>query len=124
MSARFVFTKIMVRNLDAQAAFYATALGLVVKHRFSGGEGDGAFEEVVLGDDPSLLLLHYPYRVQPPSGGAVLGFAVADLDQAVRAVEAAGGAVLTEPKSIPEAAMRVAKVEDIEGQLLELVQYL
>ncbi len=72
-----MFIKIVVDDLDAQAAFYATVLGQVAKNRVARGEGDGAFEEIVTGttesDGPSLLLLRYPAarprrRVRPCSG--------------------------------------------------------
>ncbi|MGC7101786.1 VOC family protein [Amycolatopsis lurida] len=124
MSAQFSFAKLVVKDLDAQAAFYGAVLGLAEVHRFSGGEGDGAFDEVVLGGQPSLLLMHFPRRTFPRPGEVVLGFAVDDVDRAVRAAEAAGGVVRTAPKSIPQPAMRVATVEDTEGHLLELVQHL
>ncbi|PRX99741.1 VOC family protein [Allonocardiopsis opalescens] len=124
---RFRFTKIVVDDLDAQAAFYSAVLGQVVGHRFGGGEGDGVFEEVVMGpargdDGPSLLLVRYPRRRTPRPGEAVLGFAVADVDETVRAAEAAGGVVRAEPRFLPQVAMRVARVEDPEGHLLEIVQ--
>ncbi|ADI12949.1 hypothetical protein SBI_09831 [Streptomyces bingchenggensis BCW-1] len=45
----FVFAKIVVRDLDAQLAFYSEVLGQVVKHRVSGCAGEHAFEEVVMG---------------------------------------------------------------------------
>jgi len=84
----FVFTKIVVDDLDAQATFYSTVLGQVVKHRFTGGEGQRAFEEIVMGseagDGPSLLLIRYARGDRPQPGEAVFGFAVADADETVR----------------------------------------
>jgi lactoylglutathione lyase len=124
----FVFTKIVVDDLDAQAAFYSTVLGQVVKHRFSGGEGRRVFEEIVLGaeagDGPSLLLIRYVHGDSPRPGEAVFGFAVADVDETVRAARAAGGSVRSEPKFLPEAGMKVAELADPEGHLLEIVQQL
>jgi lactoylglutathione lyase len=121
---RLMFIKIVVDELDVQAAFYATVLGQVAKHRVS-REG---FEEIVTspvdGDGPSLLLLHYPHRDTPPPGEAVLGFSVPDVDEVVRAAVAAGGVVRSEPRSLSQVAMRVAQVEDPEGHLLEIVQHL
>ncbi|SMD27282.1 hypothetical protein SAMN05661093_10885 [Kibdelosporangium aridum] len=119
-----MFTKIVVEDLDAQSAFYANVLGLEPKHRFSGGAGDAAFEEIVMGDGPSLLLLHYPHREPPRRGGTVLGFAVADVDQVVRAAEHAGGAVRSEPKTLAQPAIRVAELADPEGHLLEIIQHM
>ncbi len=123
----FAFTKIVVDDLDAQAAFYSTVLGQVSKHRFTGGEGHRAFEEIVMGsaagDGPSLLLIHYVDGSSQP-GEAVFGFAVADVEETVRAARAAGGSVRSEPKSLPEAGVKVAELADPEGHLLEIVQQL
>ena len=123
-----MFTKIVVDDLDAQAAFYSAVLGQVVKHRFTGGEGRRAFEEIVMGseagDGPSLLLIRYVDGDSPQRGEAVFGFAVADVEETVRAARAAGGSVRSEPKSLPEAGMKVAELADPEGHLLEIVQQL
>ena len=127
MTSHFAFTKLVVDDLDTQAEFYTTVFGQVVKHRFSGGEGDGAFEEVVLapadGEGTSLLLIRYNHKAPQP-GEAVLGFAVTDVDEAVRAALAAGGVVRSEPKSLPHQAVRVAEIADPERHRLELVQQL
>ncbi|WP_217231539.1 VOC family protein [Streptomyces anulatus] len=123
---RFAFTKIAVKNLDAQSAFYSAALGQIVRHRVSGGEGDGAFSEVVMGspdgDGPSLLLVHHLQRETPTPGEVVLGFTVADVERVVRAVADAGGVVCAPPRSLPGQAVRVARVQDPEGHALEIVQ--
>ena len=124
----FVFTKLIVDDLDAQAAFYSSVLGQVVKHRFAGGEGRRAFEEIVMGseagDGPSLLLIRYPDGDGPQPGEAVFGFAVADVDETIRVAQKAGGSVRSEPKSLPEAGVKVAELADPEGHLLEIVQNL
>jgi lactoylglutathione lyase len=124
---RFAFTKLLVGDLEAEAAFYSTALGLVARHRISGGEGQGAYEEIVLcvaGDqEPSLVLLRRLHQATPEPGEAVLGFVVHDVEQVVRAAEGAGGVVRSGPKIVPQAGLRVAQVEDPEGHLVELVQY-
>jgi predicted enzyme related to lactoylglutathione lyase len=126
--ARFTFTKILVDDLEAEAAFYSTVLGLVEKHRVAGGEGDGAYAESVMccahSDEPSLLLLKPLHRQVPTPGEVVLGFAVADVDEAVRATEASGGSVNSGPRSLPQHGLRIAQVKDPEGHLLELVQRL
>lgn len=117
-----MFTKIVVKDLDAQSAFYTAVLGLVPKHRFSGGAGDGVFEQIVMGDEPSVLLLHYPHREPPQPGEAVLGFAVTDVDEVVRTATDLGGLVRSEPKTLSQPAMRIAVIADPEGHLLEIVQ--
>jgi predicted enzyme related to lactoylglutathione lyase len=125
---RFAFTKILVDDLETESAFYNTVLGLVEKHRVAGGEGGGAYTQSVMccvgSDEPSLLLLKPLHRKAPTHGEAVLGFAVADVDEAVRATERAGGSVRTGPRSLPEHGLRIAQVTDPEGHLLELMQRL
>ncbi|MEV1248660.1 VOC family protein [Nonomuraea sp. NPDC050022] len=122
---RFSFTKLLVGDLEAEAAFYSTVLGLAVRHRVAGGEGQRPYEEIILGsaggEEPSLVLLRR--EVAPQPGEAVLGFTVGDVDQVVRAAEAAGGVVRSGPRDMPQAGLRVAQVEDPEGHLVELVQY-
>ncbi|WP_236808237.1 VOC family protein [Amycolatopsis albispora] len=123
-----MFTKIVVDDLDAQASFYAAVFGQVVRHRFSGGEGLRAFEEIVMGsaagDGPSLLLIHYADGATPHPGEAVLGFTVADVEETACAARAAGGTVRSEPRSMPAGGMKVAELADPEGHLLEIVQHL
>ncbi|KUO11484.1 hypothetical protein [Streptomyces dysideae] len=76
-------------------------LGQIAKHRLSGGEGQDAFEEVILSardtDEPSLLLIQYIHRDAQEPGEIVLGFAVDDVDEVVTAVREAGEAVRSTP---------------------------
>ena len=125
---RMTFTKILVDDLDAESAFYSTVLGLVEKHRVVGGEGGGAYTQSVMccvgSDEPSLLLLKPLHGKAPTPGEAVLGFAVADVDEVVRATKRAGGSVRSGPRSLPDHGLRIAQVTDPEGHLLELLQRL
>jgi predicted enzyme related to lactoylglutathione lyase len=124
---RFAFTKLLVGDLEAEAAFYSTVLGLVTKHRVSGGEGIDAREEVILcavgHEEPSLVLLHRPHQARPEPGETVLGFVVDDVERVAQAAEGAGGAVRVAPKTVPQAGVTVAQVEDPEGHLVELLQH-
>ncbi|MEV4019718.1 VOC family protein [Nonomuraea angiospora] len=123
---RFAFTKLLVADLEAEAAFYSAALGLVTQHRVTGGEGQAAYQEIILaaaGDDgPSLILLRRPHQEMPEPGETVLGFVVDDVEQVVREARAAGGVVRSGPTAVPQAGVRVAQVEDPEGHAVELVQ--
>jgi len=124
---RLAFTKLLVGDLEAEVAFYSTALGLITKHRVSGGQGRTAYEEIVLSpaesDEPSLVLLRRLHQATPTPGEAVLGFVVDDVEQVVRAAEGAGGVVRSAPKAVPRAGLTVAQVEDPEGHLVELLQF-
>ncbi|MEU6917390.1 VOC family protein [Streptomyces olindensis] len=117
-----------MNDLEVESSFYSSVIGLVETHRVTGGEGDGTYAESVMrspdSDGPSLLLIKHLHREAPTPGEAVLGFSVADVDELVRAAQAAGGTVRGEPRSIPRYRMRTAQVTDPEGHLLEFVQHL
>ncbi|MFI6792082.1 VOC family protein [Nonomuraea sp. NPDC050383] len=123
---RFAFTKLLVADLEAAAAFYSAVLGLLTRHRVTGGEGEAAYQEIILSaaedDGPSLILLHRPHQAAPDPGETVLGFVVDDVEQVVRQARAAGGVVVSGPTAVPQAGVRVAQVEDPEGHAVELVQ--
>jgi lactoylglutathione lyase len=103
------------------------SMGLMSKHRVTGGPGRSAYAEIVLSsaesDQPSLVLLRRLHQATPTPGEAVLGFVVDDVEQVVRAAEGAGGVVRSAPKAVPRAGLTVAQVEDPEGHLVELLQF-
>jgi predicted enzyme related to lactoylglutathione lyase len=123
---RFAFTKLLVADLEAEAAFYSAALGLVTKHRVTGGEGQAAYQEIILSavgeEGPSLILLRRLHQQPPEPGESVLGFVVDDVEQVVRQAKDAGGVVRSGPTAVPQAGVHVAQVEDPEGHAVELVQ--
>lgn len=124
---RFAFTKIVVDDLDAQCAFYASVFGLSVRHRTGGGTGEDEFDEIVLGDGAdgaSLLLLRFRRGKAPSPDGVVLGFTVSDVAAVVRAAVAAGGAVTMRPRPLPGLPLLVGQCTDLDGRALEVVQQL
>ncbi|MFZ3393609.1 VOC family protein [Rhodococcus sp. 7Tela_A2] len=125
---RFAFTKIFVDDIEAQASFYRAAFEMREKNRLTIGTGRDAVEEIILtsgrGDDSSLIVWRYPERPTPAQGEAVVGFNVPNLEDTVRAVEAAGGTVHTKIEQMPELGFAVAFVKDPEGHLIEIVQNL
>ncbi len=126
ISARLQFVKFTVGDLDKAAAFWSAVLHQREVARFTLGEGDGAFEEVILGpadgEGQSLLLLRYLSRPAPAPGGTVTGFGVTGIDEVVAAVGEAGGTVLAPPRAVPGAGVTVAVVADAEGHQVELVE--
>ena len=121
---RFHFTKIRVADLDKEFAFYSAAFNRIEKYRVTTGEGVEALDEIIMttpdGDEPSLVLLHYPNQPVPTPGSVVIGFSVADVDATTEAAARAGGTVVTAPHDMPEHGIRVAFVQDPEGHLVEL----
>jgi catechol 2,3-dioxygenase-like lactoylglutathione lyase family enzyme len=64
----FAFTKMFVRDLDQEVAFYQDVIGLKIVMRMTVGEDDSIADEVVMSADgtssstPSLALLQYRHR--------------------------------------------------------------
>lgn len=123
-------TKLVVRDVEAQARFYQT-IGLKVVSRNTGGEEEVRQEQCWLsasGDMNSHVLILTRFTELPPPpprpsypGEIWLCFMVADVDGTLAAVEAAGGSVVRQGEDRPEHAVRAAIVSDPEGHFIELV---
>ena len=126
--ASFGFTKLVVHDLEALAAFYREVYGLHAVRRVRGESiGDEQIDEIMLSADPdamygTLVLLAYPGRGPSPSGEVILGFTTNDLPALLERLAAAGGGVHAPIKSLPELKLRVAFATDPEGHLAELVE--
>src|SRR5438874_1046017 len=99
LSVGFGFTKLVVHDLDAAAAFYCKAYDLHAVRRVRGEVIAGEeIEEIMLSADPeatfgSLVLLKYLRRPPSPTGELLLGFVTDDLPALLERVCAAGGRV-------------------------------
>jgi predicted enzyme related to lactoylglutathione lyase len=124
----FGFTKLIVHDLDAMAAFYGKAYGLHAVQRIRGESiGDEEIEEIMLSADPqatvgSFVLLRYLHRPRPATGEVLLGFVTGDLPALLESVCAAGGRVHAPIRDLPHHGVRVAFATDPEGHVAELVQ--
>jgi catechol 2,3-dioxygenase-like lactoylglutathione lyase family enzyme len=129
-SGQFSFTKIIVSDVDRVFPFYRDVLGLAEVARVRIGEGEHELDEIIMGAAgggyrvPSLVIQRFPNRPLPAPGEATLGFIVPDVDRAVEAAEAAGGALVRPARTVADHGVRVAFVTDNDGHLLELVQTL
>lgn len=125
-SARLQFVKFTVADLEGAAAFWSAVLGQREVMRFTLGEGDDAFEEVILGpvegEGQSLLLVRYLHRPAPVPGDTVAGFGVTGIEEVVASAADGGGSVLSPPRAVPGAGVTVAVVADAEGHQVELVE--
>jgi len=128
--ASHAFTKLVVHDLEKMAAFYREVYGLHAVHRLRGESiGGEEIDEIMVSTDPdarygSLVLLKYLGRGPSPCGEQILGFTTDDLPGLLDRVRAAGGAVQSPIKEMPELQLRVAFATDPEGHLAELVQML
>ena len=127
MNPSFSFTKLVVHDLEKQAAFYRDVYGLHAVHRFQAEIGSEPIDEIMLSSDPnaafgSLVLLKFLPRSAPQQGELILGFVTDDLPALLDRVRAAGGRIHAPMKEMPELKLRVAFATDPEGHLAEIVQ--
>jgi predicted enzyme related to lactoylglutathione lyase len=128
-STDFGFTKLIVHDLEKQAAFYRDVYGLHAVQRVQAEIGSEAIDEIMLSTDPkavygSLVLLKLVERPAAQTGELILGFVTDDLPALLDRVRAAGGGVHAPIKELPEHKLRVAFATDPEGHLAEIVQML
>jgi catechol 2,3-dioxygenase-like lactoylglutathione lyase family enzyme len=122
------FTKLIVDDLDKCAAFYAAVCGLVEESRAEDQIAGRPIEELYFTSDPPgtgtftlTKFLDAPARSEP---GVILGFVTEDVDAFVDRARAAGAGVVEAAQSRPEFGVKVAFVNDLEGNLLEVVELL
>jgi predicted enzyme related to lactoylglutathione lyase len=127
LSARFAFARLVVRDLQKQAAFYRSVMGygegLTIKAEIKGRP----IEEIIFIHDgkTELILLAYADGGEPSSDGAMLGFATPDLEAFEARVLAAGGSVYQAigPMEGSDKPARLGFYADPEGFLLEVIQW-
>lgn len=128
LDTSFMFTKLLVHDLDKAASFYASVIGLVEMHRLEAVIGGRPVSEIVYmpthTGGPLFILARFHDTVSPPGGETILGFPTDDLDALLERATNAGGQIVEAAHDVPEAGMRVAFVADGEGHLLEITQML
>jgi glyoxylase I family protein len=131
-SAKAHHVGLTVTDLDRGTAWYAAALGFETLLAFDLPGGirgamlrtpDGAGIELFEVPDSSAGLVDAdPPTAMRVRGFGHVGFAVDDLDAAVRtAAETAGTSVVWEPRQSPEPGKRMAFIHDPDGNLVELI---
>lgn len=126
----FVFTKIVVANLNAAEQFYSRTLGLSRVTYIEFGEGVGQLQEVILAvpnGDPGgaqLNLIRYPNKPMPAPGETVIGFMVDDVDATVAAMNDAGACITVPVVELPDHRLKLAYVTDLDGHIIEVIQTL
>lgn len=120
------FTKLIVDDLERQAAFYSALYEFQQLHRIKAEIGGTMIDEIVLGtaDEalPLLVLFKYLDGRKTVTGEVILGFMTNNLDGAIERAVACGGAVDVEPFQSDVAAGRVAFIRDPEGHLVEILE--
>jgi len=132
MSARqadhFSFTKLLVDDLEATAAFYKSVCGLTELARVDSAIEGRQISEIMFNATgegaATFVLLKFVGAPKPHNDEVIIGFMTPDVEAFVQRAVAAGGSVAEEVKSMPEHGVRVAFVRDVEGHLIEVVQLL
>jgi predicted enzyme related to lactoylglutathione lyase len=124
----FSFTKLVVADLEASAAFYTNVFGLREQRRVRDDIGGRAMEEILF--EPTapggamFVLLHFDDTPEPVGGSVLGGFVTDEIDDVFARAVAAGATVVDPVHDAPEHGVRVGFLADPDGHLLEVCQML
>ena len=129
---RRIFTKIIVSDETAMAAYYQAVYGLKEMHRVAGESAGGtgeAFREVIMSFDgtyatESFVVFNFVDRPAPRDQQSIVGWVTDDIHALRERIVANGGKLVGELNDMPEHGVRVQFSEDPEGGLSENVQML
>lgn len=128
MGTHFGFTKLVVQDLDAMAAFYKGVAGLSELARVQDKVGDREIDEIMFHPtEPggaTFVLFKFRDRAAPASEEVILGFQTSDIVDFVDRTRSLGGAIVTEIEEKAAHGVKVAFVTDPEGHLIEVVELL
>ena len=124
----FSFTKLLVNDLEASAAFYKAVCGLTELGRVDAEIAGRGISEILFNatgeGGATFVLLKFTDTDRVYSDEVIIGFVTDDLQAFVERAIAAGGGVVAPIHEQREHGVKVAFVEDIEGHLLEVVEML
>jgi predicted enzyme related to lactoylglutathione lyase len=115
---------LLTDDLPALLRFYGRLPGITVKRPSGAGYAEVVAEDSVYGVfDRTALAKELDVTIAGPgSGTVILQFAVDDVDESVRQIEAAGQAVTVAPRDMPWGS-RSAYLTDPDGNLVELYRW-
>lgn len=123
----FAFTKVVVDDLEACAAFYAQSFGLEEQYRVRADIAGRPIDEILYAASApgggTFVLLRFLDGPGAPTG-VIPGFVTDEIDAVFARAVAAGGSVAQEPEDMPKHGHRVGFLTDPEGRLIEVVQAL
>jgi predicted enzyme related to lactoylglutathione lyase len=126
MANHFVFTKLVVGDLDKCAKFYEAVAGLKPQARIDAVVDGRAITEIVY--EPTakgganFVLFAYHDAPKPASAETITGFSTDDIEGFAGRIRAHGGEVYQGPDDRPEHGLKVAFARDVEGHVIELIQ--
>lgn len=122
--ARFMFTKLLVHDIDQAAAFYSGVFGLIEVARFEAVITGRPVTEAVFQPShdggPMFILARFADSTAPAKSEMILGFATSDLDALVARAQKAGGKVV-DRLEVPGAGTHIF-IEDPEGHIVQASQ--
>ena len=128
MPTVYGFTKVVVHDLEKQAAFYEAVYGLKQYDRIQSVIGEEPIDEIMLGTTDAftggVILLRFTERPPAVNGEIILGFTTDDLEGVYERVVAHGGSIHAAIRQDEGAPYKVGFVKDPEGHLAEVVQVL
>lgn len=123
----FMFTKLLVKDLEGAVAFYSSVTGLVEMNRVEAEITGRKVSEVVFmptyAGGPLFILAQFHDTQTPAANELILGLATKDIAGLIARAEQAGGRVLEPARDVPGmGGMQVAFIADPEGHVLQLSQ--
>ncbi|MBA4089447.1 MAG: glyoxalase/bleomycin resistance/dioxygenase family protein [Sphingobium sp.] len=126
--AHFGFTKLVVQDLEAMAAFYTDVAGLTEMVRVQDAVGDRKIDEIIFqptaAGGSTFVLFKFLDRSTPANEEVILGFQTPDVVGFVERARANGATVVMDVEVKAEHGVKVAFVSDPEGHLIEVVELL
>ena len=127
-TAHFGFTKLVVVDLDASAAFYTTVFGMEEQSRVHAEIAGRTIDEILFSATApgaaTFVLLRFADQTTASQAEVILGFITDDIDTLFERAQAAGGAVAQAVEAQPQHGVRVGFLTDPEGHLVEVVELL
>jgi predicted enzyme related to lactoylglutathione lyase len=123
----FAFTKLVVQDLEREAAFYRAVCGYGEGDVLKGDIAGRPVEEIILRTPDGaldLILLSYLGEAPSSSSSEITAFDTGDLDACQAHLLDAGGTVVEAIKCVTVGtdAMRIGIFADPEGHLLEVME--
>jgi len=127
-AAQFGFTKLVVSDLEACAAFYTSVCGLIEWQRVDSVIAGRPMSEIMFQPTSpgagTFVLLSFHGSTATGRDEIITGFITPDIELFVARAATAGGRIVEAVKARPEHGVKVAFVEDVEGHLIEVVELL
>jgi catechol 2,3-dioxygenase-like lactoylglutathione lyase family enzyme len=121
------FTKLIVEDMDKMSTFYSAVCGFEEENRADDQIAGRAIREAYFRSDPpgtgTFTLTKFLKESRPIGiNTVILGFVATNIVRFVNDAQAAGGKIIVPLQMRPEHGVKVAFVEDLEGNLIEVVE--